>query len=119
LLDVTLPACMLHLHCCVAATTVLHRALVFTTTHMYHTLLTVLLTPGVVPDAVHVVHQQNCTICDSCLCPAGMPLRAGYGINHTLVNPLFRITSDPTQIVQIDFRLHSDCLEHLKCRLWI
>jgi hypothetical protein len=37
----------------------------------------------------------------------------------TLVSPLFRITSDPTQIVQIDYRLHSDCLEHLKCRLWI
>ena len=37
----------------------------------------------------------------------------------TLVNPLFRITSDPTQIVQIDYRLRSDCLEHLKCRLWI
>jgi hypothetical protein len=44
---------------------------------------------------------------------------ASAAMAFTLVNPLFRITSDPTQIVQIDYRLRSDCLEHLKCRLWI
>jgi hypothetical protein len=38
---------------------------------------------------------------------------------YTLVYPLFRITTDATQTLQIDYRLHSDCLEHLKYRLCI